>query len=165
MNVNDNFSVSKYTCLLLTFSELIYFKVLSIGYVIAGFVAKFQDHLLLYKVIQKLNTCNLGIFPLGSFINALIFAPTPAVIVNVLNSVITYLGIYKRRIHYLQIVSMIIVFYLIHCIHLSRIILLLNKGKECVPFITKDWNTAIHFTYNRIANLYKYKLGWTVYAL
>lgn len=90
-------------------------RILSIGYVIGGFVVNFQDHRLLGEVITKLNQCNLGIFPLGSFINALIFAPTPTVIVNVLNSLVTYIGIYKRRNQYLQIVSMImIVFYWIH---------------------------------------------------
>lgn len=85
----------------------LFIRVLSIGYVIGGFVIKFQDPLLLYNVIPTVNQCKLGIFPLGSFINALIFAPTPALIVNVLNSVITYLGIFKRWNHYLQISTMI----------------------------------------------------------
>lgn len=105
MHCDDNQSVSKYTCLVFTFS--IFFKVLSIGYVISGFLIKFQDDLLQSNVVPTLNLCNLGIFPLGSFINAVIFAPTPALIVNVLNSAITYIGIYKRRNHYLQIVSII----------------------------------------------------------
>lgn len=78
-------------------------RVLSIGYVICGFVIKFQDPLLLYNVIPTVNECKLGIFPLGSFLNALIFAPTPVMIFNLLNSVITYLGIYRRRNQYLQI--------------------------------------------------------------
>lgn len=78
-------------------------RVLSIGYVICGFVIKFQDSLLLYNVIPTVNQCKLGIFPLGSSLNALIFAPTPVMIFNLLNSVITYLGIYRRRIQYLQI--------------------------------------------------------------
>lgn len=86
---------------------LIFFKVLSIGYVISGFLIKFQDDLLQSNVVPTLNLCNIGIFPLGSFINAVIFAPTPALIVNVLNSAITYIGIYKRKNRYLQIVSII----------------------------------------------------------
>lgn len=84
-----------------------FFKVLSIGYVISGFLIKFQDDLLQSNVVPTLNLCNIGIFPLGSFINAVIFAPTPALIVNVLNSAITYIGIYKRKNRYLQIVSII----------------------------------------------------------
>lgn len=86
---------------------LIFFKVLSIGYVISGFLIKFQDDLLQSNVVPTLNLCNIGIFPLGSFINAVIFAPTPALIVNVLNFAITYIGIYKRKNRYLQIVSII----------------------------------------------------------
>lgn len=80
---------------------------MSIGYVISGFLIKFQDDLLQSNVVPTLNLCNIGIFPLGSFINAVIFAPTPALIVNVLNSAITYIGIYKRKNRYLQIVSII----------------------------------------------------------
>lgn len=82
-------------------------RVLSIGYVISGFLIKFQDDLLQSNVVPTLNLCNIGIFPLGSFINAVIFAPTPALIVNVLNSAITYIGIYKRKNRYLQISTVI----------------------------------------------------------
>ncbi|XP_065939920.1 uncharacterized protein [Magallana gigas] len=84
-------------------------RVLSIGYIIGGFVIQSKDALprCNMTLYVTLNDCKLGMFQMGSFIKGLIFAPTPAVIVNVLNSLIIYLGICKRRNHYLQISTVI----------------------------------------------------------
>uniref|UniRef100_K1PEP1 Uncharacterized protein n=1 Tax=Magallana gigas TaxID=29159 RepID=K1PEP1_MAGGI len=57
-------------------------RVLSIGYVIGTFLIRFQDPFLGYTGINLLNWCNLGVFPLGSFINALLFSLIPAFILK-----------------------------------------------------------------------------------
>lgn len=100
---NDKCHVSKYTWCSVYIFEFIHLQVLSIGYVIGGFVILVNDPLLSF--VTPLSLCKIGIFPIRSFINALILFLTPTVIVNALNSLITYLGICKRRNHYLQIVS------------------------------------------------------------
>lgn len=82
-------------------------RVLSIGYVIGSFLIKFQDPFLGDNGINALNWFNLGVFPLGSFINALIFSQLPAFIVSLSNSVIIYIGICKRWNNCLQISSVI----------------------------------------------------------
>lgn len=84
-------------------------RVLSIGYIIGGFAILSEDPLpRCNKTLNvTLNDCKLGMYQMGSFIKGLIIAPMAAVIVNVLNSVIIYLGICKRRNHYLQISTVI----------------------------------------------------------
>nr|XP_034307957.1 uncharacterized protein LOC105340078 isoform X3 [Crassostrea gigas]XP_034307961.1 uncharacterized protein LOC105340078 isoform X3 [Crassostrea gigas] len=86
-------------------------RVLSIGYVIVGIGILSKTPLI--RCLSTLNDCKLGIFPLGAFFIWLILALTPAVIVNVTNSSITYLGICKRRNHYLQISTVISILNLI----------------------------------------------------
>lgn len=114
-------------------------RVLSIGYVIGGFVIMFKDPQM-YYLSPPLKQCKLGIFPLGSFISALIFFLIPAVIVNALNSLITYLGICKRRNHYLQISTMI------SLLNLIWILVLIGL-----------WSWLINETYNDIKECFALK--------
>ncbi|XP_062588282.1 uncharacterized protein LOC134249945, partial [Saccostrea cucullata] len=68
-------------------------RVLSIGYVVGGFVLKYHEHLLSDDSIEALNVVSIGSLPVGSFLNALFLSLIPTIIVHTVNAAVTFCGI------------------------------------------------------------------------
>ncbi|XP_061183040.1 uncharacterized protein LOC133191308 [Saccostrea echinata] len=71
-------------------------RVLSIGYVVGGFVLKYHEKLLSAASIDVLNKVSIGSLPVGSFLNALFLSLIPTIIVHAVNAAVTFYGICKQ---------------------------------------------------------------------
>ncbi|XP_061183041.1 uncharacterized protein LOC133191309 [Saccostrea echinata] len=71
-------------------------RVLSIWYVVGGFILKFDEPLLSVDGIAFLNNVFLGSLPLGSFINGLVLSLLPSIIIHTVNAAVTFFGICRK---------------------------------------------------------------------
>ncbi|XP_048730673.2 uncharacterized protein LOC125647885 isoform X2 [Ostrea edulis] len=89
-------------------------RILSIGYLIGGFVMRFHEPLLKSGSIRLLNSVQIGSLPLGSFINALALSLIPAIIVNTVSTTVIFYGICRRNKGYLiasAVINLLMVVY------------------------------------------------------